>query len=223
MTFYFGDLLPFSSQLAAALWVSVYITLIAMAVGSGFGVLLYLGKAGTLPVVPQVSSAYIEVFRNTPLLVQLYLIYFGLPELGVNLNPTWAGIVALTLNNAAYTAEIYRAGFESVPGGLVEAGRALGMRGSQVFRHVVFMPATRNVFPALTNQFILLFLASSIASIIGLPELMNSILNINSETYRTFEILAVGGLLYFLVSGIFALGSKAMESYLFRWAVRSHA
>jgi polar amino acid transport system permease protein len=223
MTFYFGDLLPFSSQLAAALWVSVYITLIAMAVGSGLGVLLYLGKADTLPVVPQASSAYIEVFRNTPLLVQLYLIYFGLPELGVNLNPTWAGIVALTLNNAAYTAEIYRAGFESVPGGLVEAGRALGMRGSQVFRHVVFMPATRNVFPALTNQFILLFLASSIASIIGLPELMNSILNINSETYRTFEILAVGGLLYFLVSGIFALGSKAMESYLFRWGVRSRA
>jgi polar amino acid transport system permease protein len=223
MTFYFGDLLPFSSQLATALWVSIYITLIAMAVGSAFGVLLYLGKTSRVPAVPQVSSAYVEVFRNTPLLVQLYLIYFGLPELGVNLNPTWAGIVALTLNNAAYTAEIYRAGFESVPHGLVEAGQALGMRGSQVFRHIIFMPATRNVFPALTNQFILLFLASSIASIIGLPELMNSILNINSETYRTFEILAVGGVLYFVVSAIFAIGSKAMESYLFRWGVRSHA
>ena len=223
MTFYFGDLVPYGSQLLGALWTSVYISVIAMVVGSAFGVLLYLGKASPVPIVPRLSSAYIEIFRNTPLLVQLYLIYFGLPELGVNLDPTWAGIVALTLNNAAYTAEIYRAGFESVPHGLVEAGQALGLTRWHVFRHVTFMPATRNVFPALTNQFILLFLASSIASIIGLPELMNSVLNINSETYRTFEVLAVGGLLYFLASGLLALASKAAESYLFRWAVSSRA
>ena len=223
MTFYFGDLLPYTSQLLQALGTSVYITLIAMLVGSAFGVALYLGKAGRLRPVRMLSSAYIEIFRNTPLLVQLYLIYFGLPELGVNLNPTWAGVAALTLNNAAYTAEIYRAGFESVPHGLVEAGRALGMKNRQVFRHVIFMPATRNVFPALTNQFILLFLASSIASIIGLPDLMNAILNINSETYRTFEILATGGLLYFVVSGLLSLVSKATEAFLFRWGGRSHA
>ncbi len=223
MTFYFGDLLPYTSQLLQALGTSVYITLIAMLVGSAFGVALYLGKVGRLRPVRMLSSAYIEAFRNTPLLVQLYLIYFGLPQLGVNLNPTWAGIVALTLNNAAYTAEIYRAGFESVPQGLVEAGRALGMKSRQVFRHIIFLPATRNVFPALTNQFILLFLASSIASIIGLPELMNTILNINSETYRTFEILAIGGLLYFVVSGLLSLASKAAEAFLFRWGGRAHA
>ena len=223
MTFYFGDLLPYASQLAGALWTSIYITLIAMAVGSALGVVLYLGKTASLPFVPAVCAAFIEVFRNTPLLVQLYLIYFGLPELGLNLNPTWAGIVALTLNNSAYTAEIYRAGFESVPHGLREAGHALGMKSSQVFRYIVFMPATRNVFPALTNQFILLFLASSIASIIGLPELMNSILNINNQTYRTFEILAVGGLLYFVVSAVLVLASKATESYFFRWGARNHA
>ena len=223
MTFYFGDLLPYTSQMLQALGTSVYITLIAMLVGSAFGVALYLGKVARLRAVRMLSSAYVEAFRNTPLLVQLYLIYFGLPELGINLNPTWAGIVALTLNNAAYTAEIYRAGFESVPHGLVEAGRALGMKSRQVFRYIIFMPATRNVFPALTNQFILLFLASSIASIIGLPELMNTILNINSETYRTFEVLAVGGLLYFVVSGLLSLASKVAEAQLFRWGGRSHA
>jgi polar amino acid transport system permease protein len=223
MTFNLGDLSPYASLLLTSLWVSVYISVLAMAVGGAFGVALYRGKVAEVRVVRIISSAYVEVFRNTPLLVQLYLIYFGLPELGVNLGPIWAGIVALTLNNAAYTAEIYRAGFESVPHGLVEAGQALGMRGRQVFLHIVFMPATRNVFPALTNQFILLFLASSIASIIGLPELMNSILNINSQTYRTFEILAVGGLLYFSVSGILALGSKLVEMRLFKWAVNSNA
>ncbi|MBC7596331.1 MAG: amino acid ABC transporter permease [Kineosporiaceae bacterium] len=223
MTYYFGDLLPYGSLLLRSLWVSVYISLLAMGLGSAFGIALYRGKMSTPRVIRTLSSAYIEVFRNTPLLVQLYLIYFGLPEVGLNLGPTVAGIVALTLNNAAYTAEIYRAGFESVPHGLVEAGQALGMRERQVFRYVMFMPATRNVFPALTNQFILLFLASSIASIIGLPELMNSILNINSETYRTFEVLAVGGLLYFVVSGLLALASKAAESYLFQWGDKSHA
>lgn len=223
MTFNLGDLSPYTSLLLTSLWVSVYISVLAMAVGGAFGVALYRGKVAEVRIVRIISSAYVEVFRNTPLLVQLYLIYFGLPELGVNLDPIWAGIVALTLNNAAYTAEIYRAGFESVPHGLVEAGQALGMQGRQVFRYIVFMPATRNVFPALTNQFILLFLASSIASIIGLPELMNSILNINSQTYRTFEILAVGGLLYFSVSGILALGSKLVEMRLFKWAVNSNA
>lgn len=223
MTFYYGDLAPYLGQLLAALWVSIYITLIAMAVGSALGVLLYLGKASASAPLTAVSASYIELFRNTPLLVQLYLIYFGLPEVGINLDPTWAGIVALTLNNAAYTAEIYRAGFESVPPGLLEAGQALGMRKATLFRHVVFMPATRNVFPALTNQFILLFLASSIASIIGLPELMNSILNINNETYLTFEILSIGGLLYFAVSAVLAVGARVAEAVFFSWGVKRHA
>jgi polar amino acid transport system permease protein len=223
MTFYYGDLLPFLGEMFSALWTSIYITLIAMAVGSVLAVMLYLGKSSRMPWLSRICAAYIEVFRNTPLLVQLYLIYFGLPALGINLNPVGAGIVALTLNNAAYTAEIYRAGFESVPHGLVEAGQALGMRRATLFRHVIFMPATRSVFPALTNQFILLFLASSIASIIGLPELMNAILNINNETYRTFEVLSVGGLLYFIVAGIFALGSRIAESLLFSWGVKRSA
>jgi polar amino acid transport system permease protein len=223
MTFYFGDLLPYAGVLLHALWVSIYLSVIAMLVGSALGVALYRGKAARAGAMSRACSAYIEVFRNTPLLVQLYLIYFGLPEIGLNLNPTWAGLVALTLNNAAYTAEIYRAGFDSVPKGLIEAGRALGMRQPQVFRHIMFVPATRTVFPALTNQFILLFLASSIASIIGLPELMNTILNINSDTYRTFEVLTVGGLLYFVVSGLFALAARVLEGRLFGWAVKSHA
>ncbi|HEY6935187.1 MAG TPA: amino acid ABC transporter permease [Marmoricola sp.] len=223
MTFYYGDLAPYFGQMLAALWTSIYISIIAMVVGSALGVLFYLGKASSSAPLSRVSSGYIGLFRNTPLLVQLYLIYFGLPELGVNLDPTWAGIVALTLNNAAYTAEIYRAGFESVPHGLIEAGQALGMRRAVLFRHVIFMPATRNVFPALTNQFILLFLASSIASIIGLPELMNSILNINNKTYLTFEVLSVGGILYFLTSAVLALGSRLAESMFFSWGVKRHA
>lgn len=222
MTLYFGDLLPFTGLLLNGLWVSVYVTIVSMVTGGIFGILVYLGRASKTRILRVLSQMYIEVFRNTPLLVQLYLIYFGLPKFGINFSPIWSGLIALTMNNAAYTAEIYRAGFESVPKGLREAGAALGMNSRHVFRYVMLIPATRNVFPALTNQFILLFLASSIASIIGLPELMDMILNINAETYRTIEVLAVGGLLYFAASALLALGSRAAETQLFRWSAKTH-
>lgn len=217
MTFYFGDLVPYIPQMLRALWVSVYISVIAFVAGSALGVLCYLARTSRRTPVRVVGTVYVELFRNTPLLVQLYLIYFGLPELGIGLNATWAGVVALALNNAGYTAEIYRAGFEAVPAGVIEAGQALGLSRWNIFRDVRFVPATRNVLPALTNQFVLLFLFSSVASIIGLPELMNAILNINEETYLTFEILIVGAVMYFLVSAILVTGSRLAERYLFAW------
>jgi polar amino acid transport system permease protein len=222
LTLYFGDLLPYTSILLQSLWTSIYITLVAMAAGGALGVLLYLGKAGTIRPVQVVCNVYIEIFRNTPLLVQLYLIYFGLTQFGINLTPLWAGMIGLSLHNAAYIAEIYRAGFDAVPGGLRESGSALGMHSRQIFRYIVFMPGIRNVFPALTNQLILTFLASSIASIIGLPELMTAILNINAETDRAVEILAVGGGLYLVTGLVLTLISRFAESRLFAWGVKAH-
>ena len=222
MTFYFGDLLPYVPELLQALWVSVYVTLIAMAVGSVLAVLLYLAKASRFAVLRGVANVYIEIFRNTPLLAQLYIVYFGLPDIGINLNPVWSAIIALTLNNAAYTAEIYRAGFESVPGGLLEAGRALGMSPRAIFLNIVLVPATRNVFPALTNQLILMFLASSIASIIGLPDLMTTVLNIDSSTGRTIEVLSVGGLMYLLSCAVMSGISRFSEARIFRWAAKAN-
>ncbi|QHK20559.1 ABC transporter permease subunit [Pseudarthrobacter psychrotolerans] len=219
MALYFGDLLPFSSLLLEGLWTALHITLVAMVAGSALGVFLYLGKVGPGKAVSIFCTCYIEAIRNTPLLVQLYLIYFALPTLGINLEPIWAALIGLTLNNAAYTAEIYRAGFESVPHGLREAGKALGMKNAQIVRFIVLQPATRNVFPALTNQLILLFLASSIGSIISLPELTNAIMSVSNTTYRTVEVLAVGGLLYLGVSALLSLASKRAETTLFRWAV----
>jgi polar amino acid transport system permease protein len=222
MTLYFNDLIPYSSLLLKGLWISFWITLVTMFVGGTLGVILYRGKTGKVRVLRLISSSYIELFRNTPLLVQLYLIYFGLPQIGINVNAIWSGLIALSLNNAAYTAEIYRAGFESVPQGLREAGSALGMQSRQIFRYVLFLPAIRNVFPALTNQFILLFLSSSVMSIIALPELMNVVMDISSQTYRTVEVLAVGGLLYFGVSALLAISSRVTEVRLFKWAVKAN-
>jgi polar amino acid transport system permease protein len=217
MTWYPGDLIPYAPLLLQGLWISVYISVVSFVLGSVLGLFAYLAKAGPWPVLRGISGTYIEVVRNVPLLVVLYLIYFGLTQFGLNLDPLWSSLIALTINNGAYVAEILRAGFDAVPKGLREAAHALGMNGSQTFRYAILVPGIRNVFPAMTNQFILLFLFSSVASVIALPELTNQLMRVNSETLRTFETFTVGALLYYVVSSLLAIASRVGEKRLFRW------
>lgn len=217
MTFYFGDVLSYLPLMLQALWVSIYVTLGSFALGSVLGIFVYLGRDSGSRTLRTLSVSFIEVFRNTPLLVQLYLIYFGLPQFGINLNPLWSTLLGMTLNNAAYTAEIFRAGIQSVPAGLQEAASALGMRFSQTFRYVVLKPAIRNVLPALTNQFIVLFLFSSVGSVISLNELTATLEDLNQRTLRTLEVFSVGALLYYLTSAAIAWSSRLAEKTLFRW------
>jgi polar amino acid transport system permease protein len=217
VTFYFGDILPYLPVLLRALGISVYVTVVGFVAGSLVGMVLALARGSRLRLVRVVTSAYIEIVRNTPLLVQLYLIYFGLGQVGINLNPLWSAFVGLALNNSAYTAEIFRAGIESVPNGLREAGNALGMSYAQTFRYVILKPAVRNVLPALTNQLIVLFLFSSVGSAISLDELTSQLLDINSRTLRTLEVFTYGAVMYHLVSVLIAMSSRVAEKTLFRW------
>jgi polar amino acid transport system permease protein len=200
-----------------ALWLSLWVTLASFVVGSVLGILLSLAKTGPSRIVSTVASTYIEVVRNTPLLIQLYLIYFGLGQAGLQLNPLWSALIGLTLNNAAYTAEIFRAGFASVPVGLREAGTALALNKYQLFRHVVFKPGLRGIIPSLTNQLIILFLYSSVASVISLEELTAVLLNINNETLRTLEVFTYGAVLYWTTSALIAYGGRTIERVMFRW------
>lgn len=217
MSWYPGDLIPYLPQILQGLWVSIYISVASFIAGSALGLIAYRAKAGQSATLRRTSSVYIEVVRNVPLLVVLYLIYFGLGQFGINLDPLWSALIALTINNGAYVAEILRAGFDSVPQGLREAAQALGMNSRQTFRYVIFTPGIRRVFPALTNQFILLFLFSSVASVIALPELTNVLMTVNSNTLRTFEVFTLGALLYYAVSSVLAIGSRVGEKRLFRW------
>lgn len=217
MTFYFGDILPYLPLLLEALWASIYVTLLSFTVGSILGVLIALAKSGPSRVLRTVCSFYIELMRNTPLLVQLYLLYFGLGQVGVDLNPLWAALIGMTLNNSAYTAEIFRGGFDSVPVGLREAGSALGLSAVQTFRYVVLVPGLRGVIPALTNQLIILFLYSSVASVISLSELTSVLMDLNSQTLRTLEVFTYGAVLYYGTSVLIAAASRIMEKVMFRW------
>lgn len=219
MQLYYGDIVPYSAALLKGLGVSVGVSLAAAVAGGALGILLYVGRTAGVRAVRIAAASYIEIIRNTPLLLQLYLIYFALPDAGVDLDPVAAGIAALSLNNAAYMAEIYRAGFQSVPDGLREAGAALGLSSRDTFWRVLFPPAMRNVLPAVTNQTILLFLASSITSVIALPDLMHVMMGITSTTFRTIEAFTVGGLLYFAVALLIASASRLVETRFIKWRV----
>ncbi|MGW4100952.1 amino acid ABC transporter permease [Mycobacterium sp. NPDC004974] len=219
MQLYYGDLIPYLVPLLKGLAVSIGVSLVAAVVGGAFGILLYSGRTSKVSIWRIASSTYIEVIRNTPLLLQLYLVYFALPQAGVNLDPVAAGILALSINNAAYMAEIFRAGFQSVPAGLREAGAALGLSPRDTFWRVLFPPAMRNVLPAITNQTILLFLASSITSVVSLPDLMHVMMGITSTTFRTIEAFTVGGLLYFAVAFLIASLSRIVETWSIKWKV----
>jgi polar amino acid transport system permease protein len=152
------------------------------------GALAARAHAGWLRAAVRV---YVEAIRNTPLLAQLFFIYFGLPALGLRLDAITAGLIALTVNLGAYTTEIVRGGIDAVPRGQIDAATALGLTRVKVFFLVVLKPALKMMFPALASQFTLLMLSSSILSQIGVTDLFHMASLIDSATYRSFEVYAV--------------------------------
>lgn len=144
--------------------------------------------------------SFIEAIRNTPFLGQVYFIFFALPLAGVRLNPTVTAIIALGVNGGAYAIEIIRGGVQSINKGQIEAGFALGLSRTLVFRLIVLKPALRAIFPSLTSQFIMLTLTTSIASAISAYELTSVGQAIESNTFRSFEVYGVVTLLYLAMS-----------------------
>ena len=208
-TFQFRDVFAAKDALLDGLALTLQLT--ATTIGLGF--VIGVAVAATSVYGPvwarKAARVYVEVIRNTPLLVQLFLIFFGLPSAGVKLDIVTVSTLALAINLGAYTAEIVRAGLESIPRSQVEAGISLGLTGHQVFRHVVLIPALRNVYPSLTSQFVLMMLATSVVSQIAAPELFYAGSIIQSRTFRDFEVYTVIGGLYlalsFLLRGGFAI------------------
>lgn len=171
----------------ATLWISAAV----IAAGSLVGVAGAVGSRSGVRAVRAAVRGYVEAVRNTPLLAQLFFIYFGLPGVGLRLEAVPAALIALTVNLGAYTTEIVRGGIAAVPQGYKDAGAALGLKRWQVFLLVVLKPALKVMFPALASQFTLLMLATSILSQIGVPDLFHMGSLIDSDTYRSFEVYAV--------------------------------
>lgn len=165
------------------------------------------------------SAAYVEAFRNTPLLVQLFLLFFGLPYIGIRLNADHAAILAISLNLGAYSAEIFRAGLLAIPKMQIEAGLALGLSRLQVMRYVVIIPALRIIYPALTGQLTLTLLGTSIASAISATELTLAGAKIESQTFRSLETFLVLAAIYISITFAFRLVYWIVGLWLFRRSV----
>lgn len=162
-------------------------------------------------------AVYVEVIRNTPFIVQLFFLFFGLSSSGIRLSPEVAAAIALTINIGAYFCEIIRAGLESTPKGQFEAARALGLRKWRIFRAIVLPPALSQAYPALTSQFVLVFLGSAVISQISAPDLTFQAQFLQSRTFRAFEIYFVVTAMYVVMALGFKLIFARAESVLFPW------
>ena len=206
--FQFGDVFNAWDELALGAWLTVRLSALSMVFGLVVAIFGALGKLSRPKPVRWAIDAYIEVIRNTPFLIQLFMVFFGLPAIGVRLDADQAALLAMVINVGAYATEIVRAGIESIKKGQIEAGRALGLKSMQIFRYVVLLPAIRTVYPALTSQFILLMLNSSVCSAIAASELTAAANDIQSRTFRSFEVYFVVTAIYlamsFAFSGVFA-------------------
>ncbi len=169
--------------------------------GVVFGIVLALMRLSKNPILKGFASSYIEFIRGTPLLVQLYIVYYGLPQVtGMRFPSFFAGIIALTVNSSAYIAEIIRAGILSVDAGQMEAVRSLGMSHTLSMRYIIIPQAFKNILPALGNEFIVVIKESAIVSIIGIYDIMYSGNIIRGNTYRPFEPLIIVAIIYFIIT-----------------------
>ncbi|WP_116600157.1 amino acid ABC transporter permease [Primorskyibacter marinus] len=188
----------------------------SIVVGLAVGLVVALGRHDGPRAVRTLATVYIEMFRNTPLLVQLFLLFFGLPFLGLRLSADEAAVIAISLNLGAYSAEIFRAGLAAISKTQVEAALALGLSKLQAMRHVVLIPALKVIYPALTGQLTLTVLGTSIASAISASELTLAGARIESSTFRSLETFLVLAAIYIAITIAFRILYALVGRLLFR-------
>jgi polar amino acid transport system permease protein len=193
---------------------------LSMVFGLSLGIVFMSMRMSKQSVLRTIAIGYIELIRNTPILVQVFFVFFGMPALGIRLSGEQAAILAMTLNCAAYAAEIVRGGVQSIRPGQIEAGRALGLHTVDIYRFVVFRPAIRAVYPALCSQFILMMLNSSLMSSVSAEELTYFAQTLDSQTFRSFEIYLTLGAIYLALSQFFSIALGAIGRVYFSYPVK---
>ncbi|AXY25555.1 arginine ABC transporter permease [Suicoccus acidiformans] len=164
------------------------------------GALMALGRLSSNRFFNTICRFYVEVIRGTPLLVQVYLVYFGLPMFGIYLDDFVSAVMAITINSTAYMSEIMRSGIQAVDSGQTEAARALGLNQSTTFRKIILPQAVKNILPAIGNEFAVLIKETSIVSVLGIRDLMFASDTVRGATYTTFTPLLFAALIYFILT-----------------------
>ena len=213
--FHFEAILDRWPEFLYGAWRTMELTLISSAIGFAIGLAGAVARSFGPLWLKRLVGAYVEVIRNTPLLVQLYFVFFSLPLMGLRLSSDQAAILALSIHLGAYATEIIRAGVDSIHRSQLEAGLSLAMTKRQVFQHVVLMPALARVWPALSSQFVLMLLASSICSFIAVPELSGTAAIIEQNTFRSFETYIVVTIIYLVLALTLKVGLNWLGRAIF--------
>jgi polar amino acid transport system permease protein len=192
-------------MIAAGAALTLGLSAMSFVLGTAVAIVLAAAQLSGRPVVRALIRLYIEAIRNTPFLVQLLILYFGLPSVGIRMNANAVAVLALVVNLAAYATEIIRAGVDATHRSQIEAAQSLALTPAQVFIYVVLKPALAKTWPALCSQFILLMLGSSLCSLITVEELSSVGAFIDSRTFRSFEAYIVIAGVYLLLANFFTL------------------
>jgi polar amino acid transport system permease protein len=179
---------------------TIALTAVSAVIGVVVGVACAWARSHGPAWLKLLAGAYVELIRNTPFIVQLFFVFFGLPAAGVRLSPEAASVIAMVVNLGAYAAEIIRAGIDATPRGQIEAAQSLALNRWQIFMRVVLPPALRKVWPALVSQIIIVMLGSAVCGQISTPELSYAANLIQSRNFRAFEAFIVATALYLLLS-----------------------
>lgn len=214
--FDFGSVIAELPYLVGGALVSLQIAFIAFFVGSALGLLGALGSVYGSSFTQRSIRTYITFFTNTPALVQIFFLYYALPDLGLLLSPLTCVLIGFVLNSAAYLSEIIRAGVISVRRAELEAAQALSMNGFQMVKHVILPHVVKTIYPPLSNFFIILVLGSSLAALFGVEELTGRAINLSTTNLRTIETFSAVALIYVVITFIASLFLAAVGRWAFR-------
>lgn len=194
--------------------ITILISVASMTLAIALGLILTLLRLYGRPPLSTLASAYVEIYRGTPLLIQLYILYYGLPNIGISLSPLLAAFLGLGMNYAAYESELYRAGVNAVPKGQMEAALSLGMPQGLAIKRIIMPQAMRIALPGITNDFIALFKDSSLVSVIAMVELTKTYSILAATTLKFFELGLIVAILYFAMSYPLSLLARRLEERL---------
>ena len=199
----------------SGLWGTLWISAVTVLSGALLGMIVALMRMSRSKVLRAVSSAYVEVLRGTPILLQLYFFWIGLPKLvPFELSDTQCIVIALAVNASAFISEIIRAGIAAVDKGQWEAARSIGLSETHVMTHVILPQAVKNILPALCNEFISTVKGTSLASVFFVGELMTSFKTVQSATFLALQSLTIAGIIYFLLNYVLSRLLKVIERRL---------
>jgi polar amino acid transport system permease protein len=219
-TLIYSQVTEYIPYLLAGAWISLQIVILAFSGGMFFGLILASIKTFGNVTLRRIVIFYVTFFTNTPQLVQIYFLFFALPEIGILLSPFVAVLIGMTLNAAAYMCEIQRAGFLSVRQNELDAARTMSFSIVQQVRFVILPHIMKVLFPPLSNHYILMTLGTSMAAIFGVEELTGRAFNINSETFRSVEIFSITALIYIIITFIATLLLAIIGKYFFKAKIR---